>query len=305
MRKILLATEKPFSAAAVAEIRQIVEQAGDVLETLEKYADPAQLAAAAATADALIVRSDKVTREIIAAAPKLKIIVRAGAGYDNLDLEACTAAGITAMNTPGQNSNAVAELVIGLMTYMARNQFAPGTGSELRGKKLGIHAYGNVGRLVAAIGKGAGMTVEAYDPFVGNDTMKQEGVTPLKTVEELYSTADYISIHIPATAETKHSINHPLLARLPKNATIINTARKEVIDEQGLIQLMNERPDIKYAADVAPDADEEFKTFGTRYYATKKKIGAETSEANINAGLAAARQIVEYFTTGNQRYKVN
>ena len=305
MKRVLLATEKPFSAAAVAEIRRIVENSGNTLAVLEKYVDASQLTAAVVDADALIVRSDKVTAEVVAASKNLKIVVRAGAGYDNLDLAACTAAGVTAMNTPGQNSNAVAELVFGMMIYMARNGFKPGTGTELRGKKLGIHAYGNVGRLVAAIGKGAGMSVVAFDPFVSEESMRNEGVTPVKTVDELYAACDYVSVHIPATSETKQSIGYALLSKMPKGATLINTARKEVIDESGLIELMTERTDFKYAADVTPDADAEFKAFGTRYFSTPKKMGAETAEANVNAGLAAAKQIVDFFATGNRRFVLN
>lgn len=305
MRRVLLATEKPFSATAVAEIRRIVESSGNQLDVLEKYTDAKQLADAVAGVEALIVRSDKVNQELVNAAKSLKIVVRAGAGYDNLDLNACTAAGVVAMNTPGQNSNAVAELVFGMMIYMARNNFEPGTGSEIRGKKLGIHAYGNVGRLVAETGKGAGMNVLAFDPFIDDESMRKEGVAPVKTVEELYAECDYISVHIPATAETRQSIGYSLMSRMPKGATLINTARKEVVDEPGMIKLLTERSDIKYATDVKPDADADFKAFGNRYFATNKKMGAETAEANINAGLAAARQIIDFFATGNQRFRVN
>jgi D-3-phosphoglycerate dehydrogenase len=305
--KVLVATEKPFAKAAVDGIRAIVEKAGHELALLEKYTDVAQFHAAVADADALIVRSDKVTADVIAHAPKLKIVVRAGAGYDNLDLAACTAKGIVAMNTPGQNSNAVAELAIGLMIYMSRNQFTPGTGRELKGKTVGIHAYGNVGRLVAMIAKnGFGMNVIAFDPFVPAEKMAADGVKAVASIEELYAGADFLSLHIPATAETKGSIGRKLVASMPKGACLVNTARKEVINEEELIQVLAEREDLKYVTDIAAERMPEMKEkFGNRVFATPKKQGAETAEANINAGLAAANQICDFFATGNRKFQVN
>ncbi len=305
--KILVATEKPFAKEAVAGIREIVEGAGHTLALLEKYTDKAQLLEAVADADALIIRSDKVTPEVIDAAKELKIVVRAGAGYDNVDLAAASARGIVVMNTPGQNSNAVAELALGMMIYMARNRFTPGTGSELKGKTLAIHAYGNVGRLVGVKGKALGMNVVAFDPFITDAAVfERDGVRKVDSVAELYAAADYLSLHIPATAETKKSIGYDLAMSMPKGATIVNTARKEVIDEEGLMRAMTEREDLKYVTDIAPEAAEQFaEKFGKRFFATPKKQGAETGEANVNAGLAAARQIVDYFATGNERFRVN
>ncbi len=305
--KVLVATEKPFAKSAVDGITKIIGDAGYQVALLEKYTDNAQLLAAVADADAIIIRSDKVTAEVVAAAPKLKIVVRAGAGYDNVDLDACSARGIVVMNTPGQNSNAVAELAIGMMIYMARNRFEPGTGTEISGKTLGIHAYGNVGRLVGRYGKAMGMKVIAYDPFVSDKTVfKVDDVWAVDSVDELYSKSDYVSVHIPATPETKKSINYALLSKLPKGATVVNTARKEVIDEDGLAKLLAERTDLKYATDIAADTQAALDAqFGTRVFATAKKMGAETAEANINAGLAAARQIVEFFRSGDTRFQVN
>ena len=305
--KVLVATEKPFAAAAVNGIRQIVEDAGHELALLEKYTEKEQLLEAVADADALIVRSDKVTADVVAAAKQLKIVVRAGAGYDNLDLPSCTEHGVVAMNTPGQNSNAVAELALGMMVYMARNQFNPGTGSELQGKTLAIHAYGNVGRLVGLKGKALGMNVVAYDPFITDEAVfERDGVKKMNSVAELYAAADYLSLHIPATAETKGSIGYDLAMSMPKGATIVNTARKEVINEEGLMKAMEEREDLKYVTDIAPDAKDVYaEKFGKRYFGTPKKQGAETAEANVNAGLAAARQIVDFFVNGNVRFQVN
>jgi len=306
MMKVLVATEKPFAKAAVDGIRNIVESAGYELSLLEKYTDVQQFYDAVADADALIVRSDKVTKEVVDHAKKLKIVVRAGAGFDNLDLAACSAKNIVAMNTPGQNSNAVAELAIGLMIYMARNTFKPGTGSELKGKKVGIHAYGNVGRLVAEKAKALGMEVWAFDPFVPADKMKAEGVTVANTIEDLYANCNYVSLHIPANDQTKNSINYALLSRMPKGGCLVNTARKEVIDEQGMVKLLAEREDMKYVTDVAPtNAAELSEKFSTRYFGTPKKQGAETAEANINAGLAAARQIVGFLKDGIDKFRVN
>lgn len=304
--KVLVATQKPFARAAVDGIREIVEAQGYELSLLEKYAGVEELVGAVGDADALIVRSDKVTEEVLAAAPKLKIVVRAGAGYDNLDLAACSAHGVIAMNTPGQNSNAVAELVIALIIYMSRNQFTPGTGSEISGKRIGLQAYGNVGKLVAAKAKALGMKVMAFDPFVSAENIEKDGVEAASSLEQLYSSCDFVSLHIPATSQTVGSVNAKLVGLMPKGGCLVNTARKEVIDEASLLELLKERADLKYVADVAPDAADEFaQVLGKRYFATPKKMGAETAEANVNAGLAAARQIVDFFTTGNEKFRLN
>ena len=271
--KVLVATEKPFSKVAVDQIREIVEKGGHELATLEKYTDVKDLYAAVADADALIVRSDKVTKEVIAAAPKLKIVVRAGAGYDNLDLAACTERGIVAMNTPGQNSNAVAELAIGMMIYISRNQFTPGTGSELKGKTLGIQAYGNVGRLVAAHAKSFGMKIMAFDPFVPAEKIQAEGVEVAASLEDLYAKSDFVSLHIPATNETKGSIGYALLSKMPKGGCLVNTARKEVINEPELVKVLEERQDLKYITDIAAGNQAELnEKFGKRVFATPKKM---------------------------------
>ena len=304
--KVLVATEKPFAAAAINGIREIIEKAGYELVLLEKYTDVAEFYAAVADVDALIVRSDKVTKEVIAHANNLKIVVRAGAGFDNLDLDACSERGIVAMNTPGQNSNAVAELALGMMVYMARNTFQKGTGSELKGKRLGIQAYGNVGRLVAKIAQGFGMEVAAFDPFVPTEAIEKDGVKPVLSLDELYSTCQYISLHIPANEQTKKSIGKALLGQMPKGGCLINTARKEVINEEELVEILSERTDLKYATDIAADKQEELNAlFGNRVFATPKKMGAETAEANINAGLAAASQIVDYLENGNERFRLS
>ena len=304
--KILLATQKPFAAAAVAGIRNIVEEAGYELAILEKYESAEELKAAAADADAMIVRSDKVTKEVIEAAKTLKIVVRAGAGFDNLDLEACSAHGVVAMNTPGQNSNAVAELAIAMMIFMSRNQFTPATGSEIQGKTLGIQAFGNVGRLVGAKAAALGMNVKAIDPFLTAEQIKAGGAEPAGSLEELYSGCDFVSIHIPATPQTIGSIGYDLVTKMPKGATLVNTARKEVIDEAGLLKALEERTDLKYITDIAPDNLEEMKEkCGLRVFATPKKMGAQTAEANINAGLAAARQIVAFFKEGCTKFQLN
>jgi D-3-phosphoglycerate dehydrogenase len=304
--KILVATEKPFAAAAVNGIRNIVTEAGHELALLEKYTDKKQLLAAVTDVDALVVRSDKVTAEVIAAAPQLKIVVRAGAGYDNLDLTACSERGIVAMNTPGQNSNAVAELAIAMMIFMSRNQFTPGTGMEISGKKLGIQAYGNVGRLVAEKAKALGMEVIAYDPFVPAEKMLAEGVTPAESLEQMYQTCNFVSLHIPAIPATIGSINYDLISRMPKGGCLVNTARKEVINEAELEKVLTDRPDLKYVTDVAAvhQADLDAK-FPKQVFATPKKMGAETAEANINAGLAAARQICDFFATGCTKFQLN
>jgi D-3-phosphoglycerate dehydrogenase len=304
--KVLLATQKPFAAAAVKGITDILEAAGHEVAKLEKYEAQEDFVKAVADAEALIIRSDKVTAEVIAAAPKLKIVVRAGAGYDNVDLEAATAKGIVVMNTPGQNSNAVAELALGLMIFMARTQFTPATGSELGGKRLGVHAYGNVGRLVGQKAKALGMEVSALDPFLTDEQIIAGGADPVHSLEELYAASDYLSIHIPALPSTIKSIGYALISKMPKGATLVNTARKEVIDEEGLMKALEERPDLKYVADVMPDNYAALQEkFGARVFATPKKMGAQTAEANVNAGLAAARQIVDFFATGNCKFQVN
>ena len=305
--KVLIATEKPFAKTAVEGIEAILKEANYEVVRLEKYADKAELLAAVADVDALIIRSDKVTAEVLDAAKQLKIVVRAGAGFDNVDCAAAKAKGVVVMNTPGQNSNAVAELALGMMVYMARNQFNPGTGSELQGKTLAIHAYGNVGRLVGLKGKALGMNVVAYDPFITDEAVfERDGVKKMNSVAELYAAADYLSLHIPATAETKGSIGYDLAMSMPKGATLVNTARKEVINEEGLMKAMEEREDLKYITDVAPEAKDVYaEKFGKRYFGTPKKQGAETAEANVNAGLAAARQIVDFFVNGNTRFQVN
>jgi len=284
MTKVLVATEKPFAKVAVEGIRKIVEGAGFTLALLEKYTDKADFLKAVADADALIVRSDKVDAAVIEAAQKLKIVVRAGAGFDNLDLAACTSKGIVAMNTPGQNSNAVAELAIGMMIFMARTQFTPGTGSEISGKRLGIHAYGAVGKLVASHAKGFGMKIYAFDPFVKKEAMEKDGVTVVNSVEELYAVSDYLSLHIPANAETKKSIGYNLLTKMPKGATLINTARKEVIDEEGMMKAFEERPDLKYSTDIMADTHAQLaEKFALRIFATPKKMGAKMRRANFSA----------------------
>ena len=304
--KVLVATQKPFAKAAVDGIRKIVEENGHTLALLEKYPGEAELIAAVADADALIVRSDKVTTAVVEAAKNLKIVVRAGAGFDNLDLAACTARNVVAMNTPGQNSNAVAELALGLMIFMNRNQFTPGTGSELKGKTLGIQAYGNVGRLVGKLAMGFGMNVIAFDPYLPNEKIEATGAKVAPSLEALYEHSDFVSLHIPATPETKGSIGRNLVGRMPKGGCLINTARKEVINEAELFDLMTEREDLRYVADVAPDRAAEFaEKFGKRYFGTPKKMGAETAEANINAGLAAANQICKFFATGDRTFQLN
>ena len=303
--KVLIATEKPFAAAAVEGIRKEVEAAGHELALLEKYTETAQLLDAVKDADALIIRSDKATAEVFEAAKNLKIVVRAGAGYDNIDLAAATAHNVVAENTPGQNSNAVAELVLGMLVYGARNFYNGKSGSELMGKKLGILAFGNVGRNVARIAKGFGMEVYAYDAFCPKDVIEAAGVKAVDNQEALFETCDIVSLHIPATPETKQSINYALVNKMAKGGTLINTARKEVINEPELIKLMGEREDLKFITDIKPDADAEFAKFEGRYFSTPKKMGAQTAEANINAGIAAAKQINAFFANGDTKFQVN
>lgn len=304
--KILVATEKPFAKIAVDGIRKEIEAAGYELILLEKYTEKAQLLDAVKDVNAIIIRSDIIDAEVLSAAKELKIVVRAGAGYDNVDLEAATKHGVCVMNTPGQNSNAVAELALGMMVYAVRNFFNGTSGTELMGKKLGIHAYGNVGRNVARIAKGFGMDIYAYDAFCPKEVIEKDGVKALDSVEELYATCDVISLHIPATPETKKSINYSLLKGMPKGAILVNTARKEVINEDELIKLMEERTDFKYLTDIMPAAHAKLaELFAGRYFSTPKKMGAQTAEANINAGIAAAQQIVGFLRDGIDKFKVN
>ena len=306
MKKVLVATEKPFAPAAVAQIKEVLNKANYELVLLEKYTDNSEFLKAVENVDALIVRSDKVTKEVVDAAKNLKIVVRAGAGYDNLDLEACTAKNIVAMNTPGQNSNAVAELALGMMVMIARGNYSGKAGTELKGKKLGIHAYGNVGRYVAEIAKGFGMDIYAFDPFKDKEEIKKANITPVDSVEELYSTCQYVSLHIPSNEKTKKSIGFDLLNKMPKNATLVNTARKEVINEDELLKVFAEREDFSYVSDIAPDCKDEIaEKFEGRFFFTPKKMGAQTAEANVNAGGAAANQIIDFLENGNTTFKVN
>lgn len=305
MKKILVATEKPFAAVAVKGIREVAEAAGYELALLEKYTSKADLLAAVADADGIIIRSDIVDAEVMDAAKNCKIVVRAGAGFDNVNLEAATERGICVMNTPGQNSNAVAELAFGMMVYAYRNMFNGTSGMELKGKKLGIHAYGNVGRNVGRIAKGFGMDIYIYDIFTPQEIVDADGVKRVDSAEELYKMCDVVSLHIPATPETKNSIGKALVGSMPKGALLVNTARKEVINEPELIELMAERSDVKYVTDIAPAAIEEFSKFEGRFFSTPKKMGAQTAEANINAGIAAAKQIVAFFEEGCERFRVN
>ncbi len=303
--KVLVATEKPFAAAAVEGIRKEVEAAGNELVLLEKYTEKAQLLAAVADVDAMIIRSDKVDSEVLDAAKQLKIVVRAGAGYDNIDLAAATAHGVVAENTPGQNSNAVAELVFGLLVMAVRGFYNGKAGSELLGKKLGILAFGNVGRNVARIAKGFGMEVYAYDAFCPASVIEAAGVKAVDSQDKLFEQCDVVSLHIPATAETRESINYALVGKMKKGGVLVNTARKEVINEPELVKLMAERTDLKFVTDIKPDADAEFQQFEGRYFSTPKKMGAQTAEANINAGIAAAKQINAFFRDGDTKFQVN
>ena len=304
--KVLVATEKPFAAVAVDGIRKVLDEAGYELVLLEKYSSKQELLDAVADADGLIIRSDIVDQEVLDAAKQLKIVVRAGAGYDNIDLEASKAKGVVAQNTPGQNSNAVAELVFGMTVMAVRNMYNGTSGTELKEKSIGIHAFGQVGRNVARIAKGFGMEVSALDPYCPDEVISEAGVKPIHSVEELYSTNQFVSLHIPATAETKKSVGYDLVKLMPKNGVLINTARKEVIDEEGLAKALEERPDIKYVADIKPDTAEELKAkFGDRVFFTPKKMGAQTAEANINAGIAAAQQTVALLRDGINRFQVN
>ncbi len=306
MTKVLVATDKPFAAIAVKGIREVVEGAGYELALLEKYTDKSQLLDAVKDANAVIIRSDIIDAPVLDAAKELKIVVRAGAGYDNVDLAAATAHNVCVMNTPGQNSNAVAELVFGMLVYAVRNFYNGTSGTELMGKKLGILAYGNVGRNVARIAKGFGMDVYAYDAFCPADVIEKDGVKAVASTADLFKTCQIVSLHIPATAETKGSINFELMSSMPKGAIVVNTARKEVIDEAGLAKMMEERPDFKYITDIKPAIDADLAAkYPDRYFGTPKKMGAQTAEANINAGIAAAKQIVDFLQNGNEKFRVN
>lgn len=306
MTKVLIATVKPFSAQAVEEVKEVFQEAGYEIQILAKYPSQSELVSAVGDADALIVRSDSVDRQVIEAAGKLKIVVRAGAGYDNVDLDAATERNVVVMNTPGQNSNAVAELALGMMVYMNRNRFTPAAGTELRGKTLGIHAYGAVGRIVGLIARGFGMKVHAFDPYIDPVIIKNDGVLYEEQVSDLYSQCEYISLHIPANNETRGSVNYDLLSVMPEGATLVNTARKEVIDEAGLLKMFSERSDFRYMSDIAPDCKEELESkYPERIFFTPKKMGAQTAEANRNAGVAAAKQIVRFLENGDVTFKVN
>lgn len=303
--KVLIATAKPFAAEAVQGIKKEFEGTGHEVVLLEKYETNEQLLDAVKDVDAMIVRSDKITAEVLDAAKNLKIVVRAGAGFDSIDCQCAKEKNVVVENTPGQNANAVAELVMGMLVYVARNHFNGKSGHELMGRRLGLLAFGNVGRNVARIAKGFGMEVSAYDAFVPAEAIEKEGVHACKDQKELFEISDVLSLHIPATPETIKSINYDMVNLMPKGGILVNAARKEVIDEEGLLKLMNEREDLRYIADIMPDMDEEFKKFGTRYFATPKKMGAQTAEANINAGIAAARQINAFFTDGCTKFQVN
>lgn len=305
MKKILIATEKPFAKIAVDGIKEVAAEAGIEVAMLEKYTEKSQLLEAVADADAMIIRSDKVDNEVFDAAKNLKIVVRAGAGYDNVDLAAATTHGVVVMNTPGQNSNAVAELVFGMLIFAVRNFYNGKAGTELKGKRLGILAYGNVGRRVAHIAKGFDMDVYAYDAYCPASAIEADGVKAVASQEELFETCEVVSLHIPATAETRQSINYALVNKMPKGGVLVNTARKEVINEPELLKLMAERSDLKYVTDIMPEADADFRAFEGRYFSTPKKMGAQTAEANINAGVAAARQIAAFFKDGCTKFQVN
>ena len=304
--KVLLATEKPFAPVAVNMMREVITSGGHEFETLENYRSFQELLAAVSDVDALIVRSDKVNPETIKNATKLKVVVRAGAGYDNIDLEACTRQKVVAMNTPGQNSNAVAELAFEMMLYMARSGFGGKSGTELRGKTLGLHGFGNIGKFMAEIAKGFGMQISAFDPFIVEQEFARSGVRVLKTTQELYSNCQYVSLHIPVNESTKFIVGYDLLKLMPENAVLINTARRELVDEEGLLKIFAERDDFKFLSDGEPVNMQIFEEkYIGRFIFTTKKMGAQTEEANINAGVAAARQVVDYFNTGNEKFRLN
>ncbi len=306
MTKVLIATEKPFAASAVQGIKSILDTEGFETILLEKYTEKGQLLQAVTDVDAIIIRSDVIDKEVFDAAKNLKIVVRAGAGYDNVDLTEATSHNVCVMNTPGQNSNAVAELVMGLLVFNARNRFNGKSGSELKDKKIGILAYGNVGRNVARIAKGFGMEIYAYDAFVKPEAIKESGAVPVLSVAELFEVCDVVSLHAPATPETAKSINYDLLKKMPKGGVVINSARKEIIDEEGIFKALQERTDLSYITDIMPaNHDQMVEALGDRYFSTPKKMGAQTAEANNNAGLAAAHQIVGFIKNGEERFRVN
>lgn len=302
MKKILIATEKPFTKVAVDGIKEIVESNGFCLSLLEKYTEKQQLLDAVKDVTAIIIRSDKIDEEVFNAAPQLEIVVRAGAGYDNVDLKAATAHNVTVMNTPGQNSNAVAELVIAMLLFQCRNRFNGKAGTELKDKTIGLYAYGNVAHCLGKIAKGFGMNVMAYR----RRPINEDGIIAASSPVELFEKCDIVSLHMPLTPETEKVVNYDLISKMKPNGIIVNTARKEVIDEEGLLKAFEERPDLCYLTDITPKALDTFnEKLGTRFFATPKKMGAQTAEANINAGLAAARQIVKFFTDGDITFKVN
>lgn len=306
MTKVLIATEKPFAAAAVEGIKAILVKDGYEVAILEKYTDKKQLLEAVADVNAIIIRSDIIDKEVFEAAENLKLVVRAGAGFDNVDCEEATKHGVCVMNTPGQNANAVAELVFGLLVFVHRNRYNGTSGKELKDKKLGIMAYGNVGRNVARVGRGFDMSVYGFDAFLNPEQIKEDGAEPVAELKELFSTCDVISLHAPATAETRNSIGYDIVKTMPKDGILINTARKEIIDEPGLLKALEERKDLVYITDIKPDNDAEMASaLGDRYFSTPKKMGAQTAEANNNAGLAAARQIVGFFKEGIEKFRVN
>ncbi len=306
MTKVLIATEKPFAPAAIKGMKQILDDAGFEMQLLEKYTDKNDLIKAVDDANAVIIRSDIIDEEVINAGKNLKIVVRAGAGYDNVDLKAASAKNVVVMNTPGQNSNAVAELAIGMMIYLNRKGFDGSAGTELKGKTLGLHAYGNVGKLLGKIAKGFGMTVHAYDPYIDKKIIENDGIICEKDVKNLYKKCQYVAVIIPATSETKESINYDLLSLMPKDATLVNPARKEIICEKSILRMFEERDDFRFISDIIPGCKDEIAgKYEGRYLFTPKKMGAQTSEANINAGLAASNQIVKFIKQGDKTFQVN
>ena len=306
MKKILVATEKPFSKNAVANIKSVIEDSGFEFLLLEKYADKSQFLKAVENIDALIIRSDIVDKEVLEAAKNLKIVVRAGAGYDNIDIKEASAKNVVAMNTPGQNSNAVAELAVGMMLYLNRHGFDGSTGTELRGKSIGIHAYGYVGKLVAYIAKGFGMRVHAFDPYIDQIIIEHDGILVENNAKDLYRKCQYVSLHIPLNSETRELVNYDLLKSMPAGATVINTARKEILHEPSLLKIFEERNDFRYISDIIPSCADQIKEkYPGRYFFTSKKAGSQTAEANNNAGIAAAKQIVTFFKNGDKTFQVN
>lgn len=306
--KVLIATEKPFAKVAVEGIKKVLQEANLEVVLLEKYTDKADLLDAVKDVHAVIIRSDIIDKEVFDVAKELKLVVRAGAGFDNVDLAEATANGVCVMNTPGQNSNAVAELVFGMLIMAVRNNYNGTAGSELKGKKLGIHACGHVGRNVIRIAKGFDMDIYGFDPYANPEDMKKDGVTMLNSAEELYETCNFISLHLPFTSDTGKSVNAELFGKMPEKGVLVNTARKEVIDEDSLLALLKERKDLKYYTDIKPSASVTFNELFAetgQYFETPKKMGAQTAEANINAGIAAAKQTAEFLNEGIARYKVN